>query len=726
MQINGVIHIPISDSEIDLVIYELLKKDVPEDYREQLEQELKHIKETHLISENRIKQFLNVISSTYSNDFDSITPFKILEKIQNDQTKPYHELLKQALEKTNYNEEQLQDMEKISSSYSATFERIRRRSRTGKTIDNSAELEEQIKHHFSYALELANLDRLMDNIMNYDSMITITNDIISEIEVHQLPLDDVKDACINFNKSFSTNFENIKEQIAKYNEFMQSYYKEHVSTVQSFQNGQDFNFIVHRVTGEFPDTLDFKTPYVSASLITDETMGLYGGFQEKGLIVDRKGFILAPSNIVSAQHKDTWTGNRESATDDLFYRQGYAILSPETIEQRCLSIANDINSDQLSENTQIYSEIVTDGFSPQAIFCITNGEGTLNPDYVEALKQAKKYGLPLVEINQREYRKKANLTPMTQIGEIVLVKEVLQKIMPDYIKNINDFDRLREEIMTDDICRRIASIFNQMSDQQTYNEEDFVKLASNIISEQIITNDAISQDRKLGMKQNVDNYFKTIEETDIIQKYVEVENQPKKQNKEQKIVLSNMSLEQLDELQRTGQVQQQIEQNVSNNIHLQKKGIDIMSLEFRSTKHMEGIEDTRERLYGSQTRMNPSQRQKEIEAARQSTLDLLAEIDSFDDEIMEYPKSDSQDKTEQDSIVEYIEVPQQPQVEQSMVQQDLKNLSLEQIEVREFTEKPTEQQAREEYEMARDRFTKLTAELNDDMISENNSKGNTR
>ncbi len=596
MTINGVIHIPISDAEIELVEYELLKNkgdsSVLSDYWEQLEKDLKQMKETHLIPENRIKQFFSEICDVYTKkDIALPNPFESVTKFAEDTSKPYHELLTQTLQQFNYNEEQFQEIDRISSTYSSGFERARKRNRrTREVTDNSAQLQAQIKEYFRYATILAKIDKLANDVRDYDSMLTVTNDIISEIDSHQLPLNEIKESCINFNSTFSTDFVAIREQINRYNEYMQNYYQEHISPIQDFENGQDFNFIVHRVTSGFPDTLEFKTNYVSASLITNKTMGLYGGFNEHRLSVDRKGFILEPTDIVSAQHKDTMTGNRENKTSDLFYRQGFAILTPQTIEQRCLDQAKGINSDQLSENAKIYSEIVTDGFKPSAVFCITNGEGTLNPDYAIAKEQAKKYGLPLVDINQREYRKKVGLSPLTDIGEINLTREVIQRIMPDHLKSINDFETLKEELMTDDVCKNIANKFNQMSDQQRYSEEDFIKLASDILREQLRTNDVISEDRKVEMSQAIDGYFKNIEEpvpstfsketqelldeADILlqsqQSNIIIEHEEAKQ--EQSINdfqdLNELSIEQLNELSRTGKVQTPIEQNLTNNKQL--------------------------------------------------------------------------------------------------------------------------------------------------------------
>lgn len=584
MTINDTIYIPISDSEIELVHWLLTKTD-NEEIKLQVEKELKKGKETHLISEVQIKQFFQKIVDDYkvNYNFNLPNPFESIAKFSIKTSKPYYELLKQTLEQFNYNEETLKKIDNLSNSYSSKFERIqgRRSRRTSETTDNSTQLQEQIKQYFKYAIELAQIDKLADDVREYDSMQTIANDIVSEIEKYNLPLNDIKETCTSFNNNFSTDFETIREQIDKYNDYMQNYYQEHINNVIDFKNGQNFNFIVHRVTSGFPDTLDFKTNYVSASLITDKTMGLYGGFIEQGLLVDRKGFILKPENIISAQHKDTMTGNRENEVNELFYRQGFAILTPQTIEQRCLDIAKENSSDQLSEKAQIYSEIVIDGFQPSAIFCITNGEGTLNQDYIIAQRQAEKYGLPLIDINQREYRIKAGLSPLTDIGEINLTREVIKKIMPNFLKNINDFDILKDELMTDYVCKNIAEIFNKMSDEQSYNEEDFVKLASEVITKEIKNGNKISSDRQNAMLQTIDSYFEKIKETQAFspetQKLLDeadsvlgsnqpdtvIEYEEVKQNTNDTQILNEFSLEQLEELSKTGKMQTQTGQNKS-------------------------------------------------------------------------------------------------------------------------------------------------------------------
>ena len=510
--------------------------------------------------------------------------------------------MQQTLEQFNYNEKQIEEIDRISNTGSNNFERPRISKRVEaiakvkpelyakgmqKSLEEFKQLQEQIKQYFEYAIELAKIEKLADDVREYDSMQAVTNDIISEIEKHELPLNDIKETCTSFNNTFSTDFEIIRKQISRYNEYMQNYYQEHISNILDFKNGQNFNFIVHRVTNGFPDTLDFKTNYISASLITEKTMGLYGGFSEQGFSVDRKGFILKPENIVSAQHKDTMTGNRENEVSELFYRQGFAILTPQTIEQRCLDIAKENNSDQLSEKAQIYSEIVIDGFQPSAVFCITNGEGTLNQEYIIAQRQEKIYGLPLIDINQREYRIKAGLSPLTDIGEINLTREVIKKIMPYFLKNINDFDTLKDELMTDYVCKNIANIFNKMSDEQSYNEKDFVKLASEVITNGIKNSNKISLDRQTAMLQTIDNYFEKIKETqafspetqklldeadsvlnsnqpDMVIEYEEVKQNEQDINDTRQ--LSDLSLEQLEELSKTGKVQPSIEQNIDKHL----------------------------------------------------------------------------------------------------------------------------------------------------------------
>ncbi len=630
---QNMIYLPISDNEIGLVSYELLKRNVPDDYRLQLEQELKQMQESHLIPETIIKQFLQEIVEVYrsSNISRLPNPMESITKFATDITKPYNELLNKVLRQFDYNKEQIIEIDEISSSYSPMFERNRRRSRTG-VVDNTAEVQEKVQGYFKYAIELAKLDKLQDDIRSYDSMLTITKDIISEIETRHLPLEEIKNACINFNNHFTTQFATIRPSISSYNEYMQAYYRSHISDASKLESGQDFKFIVHNVTNGFPETLDFKTRYVSASLITDKTLGLFSGFSEAEFNTNRKGFILSPSNIVSAQHKDTWTSNRESGSDNLFYREGYAILSPETIEKRCLDIAKENKFDQLSENAPIYSEIVIDGFLPQAVFCITNGEGTLNPDYRDSLKQAKKFGLPLIEINQREYRKKANLSPLTPVGERILTKEVIERIMPEYMKSVNDFNNLRNILMTEDVCKKIADIFNQMTDKQVYNENDFVKLASETIVSKINNSNLLLVGEKQSMIQSINDNLQELERQNQEKDFSEAKEQLKTDLADLKNDYEQFMADGYIDEEEVKKINDKVEQLASSAVALKQKGLNNREIKIAEeigadievAKQTAGIQS--EVVNNSQ--LKAKQEQPEIKSSREQEIDQLKSMKS--------------------------------------------------------------------------------------------------
>ncbi len=147
--------------------------------------------------------------------------------------------------------------------------------------------------------------------------------------------------------------------------------------------------------GHSTNSTEFKTPFhsrfVSNSLLTNDLTDTYhGGY----------GFIIAPVNIVGAKSKDMHVDNDAQDVENIaFYSSIPLIDTPEKIIKECLDLKKENKKHKI--DCKVYSEIVTDGFNPIGIFCITDGSKTLNSNYTNALKLHKSFSnLPFVEIDK--------------------------------------------------------------------------------------------------------------------------------------------------------------------------------------------------------------------------------------------------------------------------------------------------------------------------------------
>ncbi len=147
--------------------------------------------------------------------------------------------------------------------------------------------------------------------------------------------------------------------------------------------------------GHSTNSTEFNTPFhsrfVSNSLLTNDLTDTYhGGY----------GFIIAPVNIVGAKSKDMHVDNDAQDVENIaFYSSIPLIDTPEKIIKECLDLKKENKKNKI--NFKVYSEIVTDGFNPIGIFCITDGSKTLNSNYTNALKLHKSFpNLPFVEVDK--------------------------------------------------------------------------------------------------------------------------------------------------------------------------------------------------------------------------------------------------------------------------------------------------------------------------------------
>ena len=192
------------------------------------------------------------------------------------------------------------------------------------------------------------------------------------------------------------NFEikKIEEILKRCNQLITNHWQEFITKTEdiqkNIQNGLPFYFLGHSTNNtEFKTT--FHTRFVSSSLLSkDLTDTHHAGF----------GFVIAPINIVGAKSKDMYIDNDAYKPEDIvLYSTIPLIDTPEKILKEALALKESNKKGKL--NYKVYTETVTDGFTPIGIFCITDGSKTLNSNYNNALKLQKSFpNLPFIEIDK--------------------------------------------------------------------------------------------------------------------------------------------------------------------------------------------------------------------------------------------------------------------------------------------------------------------------------------
>lgn len=218
-------------------------------------------------------------------------------------------------------------------------------------------------------------------------------------------------------KADKTDIQGIQDRVNTYNNYAIQIWNDYITNVGN-ETDDKFRYVVHNLTSGVIDG-DFRTKYMSTSLITNNTMGVYGQ--------SRCGLIIKPKHIISASYKDTYTNNYRENEDELFNIQP-AIQLPQEIEEICVQQTIETNGEMLNyEKESIYSEIVVDEYEIEGIYYISNGEHELSPNYERARKMAEDRGLPLKEKDISKERMKNGLEPMTENSKKNFCQNILSK-----------------------------------------------------------------------------------------------------------------------------------------------------------------------------------------------------------------------------------------------------------------------------------------------------------
>ncbi len=228
-----------------------------------------------------------------------------------------------------------------------------------------------------------------------------------------------------------------------------------ITNLDNYKSGEPFMFIVHNVSKTDMETTDInehitRSGRVSASLITDKEMGVYGAH--------KYGFIYPnDSKIVTAGYKDLYS--YETKEEGRFYQNSNnsMLITPQAMENYSANLCIQENGKKLNnDNANIYNEVLldsTNGLKPVGIYCITFGEKELSYDYESAKKLAEKTGLPLIDIDISLYRTKENQGTYLTDEEALSVKEqkvFAENFLKQYYKSKNyDLETSQNFVETD-------------------------------------------------------------------------------------------------------------------------------------------------------------------------------------------------------------------------------------------------------------------------------------
>ena len=238
-----------------------------------------------------------------------------------------------------------------------------------------------------------------------------------------------------------TEVNDIQMSIQEYNRIASQIWKNYLTN-----DTEEPRWLVHNLSkGAFDG--NFNKKYMSTSLVTKKTMGLYSEN-----IGNNFGFIIKPKNIISASEHDTFTNNSPIINQ---YMQTFSggnippIKLPWEIEDECIKRTIDYNGEMLNyDNRNVYSEIVVDEFEIEAIYYRSNGEGELAPNYEAAKKMAEERKIELKELDISKYREAQGLEAMTENMQKKFLCNVLRKyfMSEEQIKQTMGYRRKENDI----------------------------------------------------------------------------------------------------------------------------------------------------------------------------------------------------------------------------------------------------------------------------------------
>lgn len=365
---------------------------------------------------------------------------------------------------------------------------------------NDMELEDVYKNMqicFEFTEVESRYDAINDSRRIADSVISSINSIDRlEVQVGQdakTELEKIRENLQNSLGNDKTDVNFIREQVERYNEFAIEIWNSYLTKTEDGKEN-NFKYLIHNLAkGEIKG--NFRTKYMSTSLITNRTMGVFGGKSKYGL-------ILKPKHIVSADYKDTYTNNYREDGERLFNIRP-PIKLPQEIEEICIEQTIEANGEMLNyDEASIYSEIVVDEYEVTGMYFISNGEGELSPDYERAKRMANERGIELKELDISQCRIDNGLEPMTEQTQIDFCRNILFRCC-DGDRALQDTYQHYASSFTERYSKEFYEKYMQLKEQGDYSKHDILKIFAEIARDDIHFN---------KISQNIEEMYLTDEE----------------------------------------------------------------------------------------------------------------------------------------------------------------------------------------------------------------------
>lgn len=272
-----------------------------------------------------------------------------------------------------------------------------------------------------------------------------------------------------------TDIKAIQDRVDKYNAHAMDIWNDYLTSVDDTKSSE-YRWVVHNLTkGELQG--DFRDKYMSTSIITNNTMGLYGRANY--------GLIIKPKHIVSASYKDSYTLNTRENEENLFNIRRPPLMLPQEIEEICMQQTIEANGELLNyEKAPIYPEIVVDDYEIEGMYYISNGEHELARNYDRARKMAEERGLPLIERDISRYRAEHGLEPMTEIAKRSLCGDILQKCC-DGDKELQEVYNKYYHDFVDTHFQEFYEQYMKLKEQGDYSKDDILQVFAELARDDI-------------------------------------------------------------------------------------------------------------------------------------------------------------------------------------------------------------------------------------------------
>lgn len=363
----------------------------------------------------------------------------------------------------------------------------------------------EIYSYMQVAFKLIELDNKYYECINLRRIANTAVNSINKIDRYKInlqpeekeELQKIQEELKNLLNTNKTDMNKFQSTIEKFNKYAINIWNMYLTDVKD-EPKEEYRWIVHNLTkGELGG--DFRTKYMSTSLITNNIMGLFG-FSNYGL-------IIKPKNIISANSKDTYTNNYRQDEDTLFNIKP-PIKLPQEIEEECIQETIEKNGEMLNyEKESIYPEIVVDEYEIEGVYYISYGEKELSRNYESAKKIADEKGVALIERDISIYREKLGLEQMTDNMKKNLCNNILSKccrndknLYKKYINYGNGFVKRN--------YKTFYQKYMQLKQKEGYSKDDILKAFA-----ELTRNDIYFKE----VSQKIDEMYLTPEEIQKLQ-----------------------------------------------------------------------------------------------------------------------------------------------------------------------------------------------------------------